>query len=108
MSRLRAPSKMELAGIAVFALGVWWIRADQHEGRDWMHIAGVAGWMLLGVILFVGDPALRLLKGAAGLPGYARREWRKRTSTTVSTTCKTCKKNIAFCLCPEGGSDAAS
>lgn len=98
MSRFRAPNKLEIAGIVVFALGVWWIYTDQHAGRDWMHIAGVAGWMLVGVVLFVGKPALELLKGAAGLPGYARREWTRRTSRAI---CAKCRKPMAECRCPE-------
>lgn len=83
--RLRAPTKLELAGVGVVAIVLWF--ASRHElhpaGDPWWLWAGVGGLLLFGVGMFVGQPAIDTARAFIGLAGHAKREFRRRSTRIV-------------------------
>lgn len=99
---MNAERKREFAGLLMMLVGIAAYFLDGREAaHTWRDTAGIATWTIVGVVLYVGKKSLELLRGVAAIPGYARREWNRRTSTVVPLECPKCKKQLVFCECPE-------
>jgi hypothetical protein len=84
-SRLRLPTKLEIGGIALVGLAVWFGQNERThpEGDPWWHYAGIGSVVLTGVVMFVGQPAIDTMKSLVGIAGYAKRELRRRSTSTT-------------------------